>query len=121
MTIEESDIDCPECGATLQAIYVTELAQTVSGWACPECGYVASRRDGYEDQVAVSAEKEYIMRVEKPISTADVRSAFGSVEEEFRERAADPAPDELWLLIDPEDGSIVDLVAGAEIIDEDEE
>lgn len=118
MTIEESDVDCPECGAKLQAIYVTELAQTVSGWACPECGYVASRRDGYEDQIAVSEDKEYIMRVEKPISTDEVRSSLSSIEEEFQARAAEPASDELWLLIDPDDGTIVDLVAGAGIVDD---
>ena len=118
MTIEESDVDCPECGAKLQAIYVTELAQTVSGWACPECGYVASRRDGYEDQIAVSEDKEYIMRVEKPISTDEVRSSLSSIEEEFQARAADPASDELWLLIDPETDEIVDAVVGDDVSDE---
>lgn len=118
MTIEETDVDCPECGANLQAIYVTELAQTVSGWACPSCGYVASKRDGYEDQVTVSGEKEYLMRVERPISTDEIRSSLSTIEDEFRARASDPAPEELWLLIDPEDGSVVDLVAGSEFEDD---
>jgi DNA-directed RNA polymerase subunit RPC12/RpoP len=121
MTIEESDIDCPECGTKLQAIYVTELAQTVSGWACPNCGYVASRRDGYEDQVAVAEETEYLMRVERPLSSGDVRPTLDDVEDEFRARASEPSPEELWLLIDPETGEIVDLVAGAEVFDDESE
>lgn len=116
MTIEESDADCPECGAKLHVIYVTELKQTVSGWACPNCGYVASERDGYEDSVDVS-EKEYLLRVEKPIKRSDVRRSLGSIEEEFRERSRNMDEDELWLLIDPESGEVVDAVVGDDVRD----
>lgn len=115
MTIEETDTACPECGTNLHVIYVTELQQAVSGWACPNCGYLASKRDGYEDSVEVTNEKEYLLRVEKPISSSDIRSSAANVEEEFRERARGMDEDELWLLIDPEDDSIVDAVVGDEV------
>jgi len=57
------------------------------------------------------------MRVERPLSTGEIRNSLSTIEEEFRARASDPAPEELWLLIDPADGSIVDLVAGPDIDD----
>lgn len=115
MTIEESNTACPECGTNLHVIYVTELKQAVSGWACPNCGYLASKREGYEDSVDLSNEKEYLLRVEKPISSSDVRPSAGSIEEEFRARARHMDEDELWLLIDPEDGSVVDAAVGEEV------
>ncbi len=118
MTIEESDIDCPDCGTGLQVIYVTELKQAVSGWACPNCGYIASKRDQFEDRVDVS-EKELIMRVEKPISRRDVRKSLSGIQAEFRERAKHMDDDELWLLIDPETEEVVDAVIGEEVSDED--
>lgn len=118
MTIEESDIDCPECGVGLQVIYATELKQSVSGWACPNCGYIASKRDGYEDSVEV-AEKEYLLRVEKPIRRSDIRNSADSIEAEFRERAKQMAEDELWLLIDPDEDEVVDAVVGDEVSDRD--
>lgn len=111
MTIEQSDVACPDCGTNLQVIYVTELKQSVSGWACPNCGYIASKREGYEDSVEVS-EKEYLMRVEKPLSSSNIRESATSVEEEFRARAANMDEDELWLLIDPDTEEIVDAVVG---------
>ncbi|MXR51348.1 hypothetical protein GRX03_06975 [Halovenus sp. WSH3] len=114
MTIEQSDIACPDCGTNLQIIYVTELKQSVSGWACPNCGYIASKREGYEDSVDVS-EKEYLMRIEKPLASSDIRPPATSVEEEFRARADDIADDELWLLIDPETDEIVDAVVGDDV------
>ena len=116
MTIEESDIDCPECGTKLQAVYVTELAQAISGWACPNCGYVASKRDGYEESVEVS-ETAYLMRVEKPLTSGDIRDSAATVEDEFRARAANMDDDELWLLIDPETEEIVDAAVGDAVPD----
>ncbi len=114
MTIESSDIGCPDCGTGLQVIYVTELKQSVSGWACPNCGYVASKRDNFEDSVDVS-EKELLMRVEKPLSRRDVRESLQDIESEFRARAANMDEDELWLLIDPETEEVVDAVVGEEV------
>jgi len=114
MTIESSDIDCPDCGTGLQVIYVTELKQSVSGWACPNCGYVASKRDQFEDSVDVS-EKELLMRVEKPLSRRDVRDSLSDIESEFRARAANMDDDELWLLIDPETEEVVDAVVGDDV------
>jgi rubredoxin len=116
MTIEKTDIACPDCGTDLQVIYVTELKQSVSGWACPNCGYIASSREGYEDSVDVS-EKEYVMRVEKPLTSSDIRDSATTVEDEFRTRAANMSEDELWLLIDPETDEIVDAVVGDEVSD----
>lgn len=120
MTIEETDTDCPDCGANLHVIYVTELKQAVSGWACPNCGYLASKREGYEDSVELTNEKEYLLRVEKPLSSGDIRQSASSVEEEFRERARHMEEDELWLLIDPADGEVVDAVVGDNVEDRDE-
>ena len=119
MTIEESETGCPDCGTNLHVIYVTELKQAVSGWACPNCGYLASKRDGYEDSVDVTNEKEYLLRVEKPLSSGDIRRSATTVEEEFRARARNMDEDELWLLIDPEDGDIVDAVVGDEVSERD--
>lgn len=119
MTIEETDIECPECSTGLHVIYVTELKQTVSGWACPNCGYIASKRDEFEDRVDVS-EKELLMRVEKPISRRDVRNSLSDIPSEFRERAKHMDEDELWLLIDPETEEVIDAVVGDDVSDPDE-
>lgn len=116
MTIEQTDIECPDCGTGLQVIYVTELKQAVSGWACPNCGYIASKRDRYEDSVDVS-EKELLMRVEKPIKRSDVRQSAEDIQGEFRARAEQMDEDELWLLIDPETEEVVDAVVGEEVED----
>ncbi|WP_436901281.1 DUF5795 family protein [Halovenus halobia] len=116
MTIEETDVDCPDCGTNLQVIYVTELKQSISGWACPNCGYVASNRDGSEDSVDVS-EKEYLIRVEKPLTASDTRTPSTSVTEEFRARASGSSSDELWLLIDPDSDEVVDAVVGDDVPD----
>lgn len=114
MTIEETDIACPDCGTDLHVIYVTELKQSVSGWACPNCGYVASKRDGFEDSADVS-EKEYVLRIEKPLTSSDIRTAASTVEEEFQARAAGHADDELWLLIDSDTDEIVDAIVGEDV------
>jgi rubredoxin len=106
MTIEQTDVDCPDCGTNLQVIYVTELKQSISGWACPNCGYVASNRDGSEESVDVT-EKEYLIRVEKPLKASDTRRPSMSVTEEFRARAEGSSSDELWLLIDPDSDAVV--------------
>lgn len=116
MTIEQTDIACPDCGTNLQVIYVTELKQSVSGWACPNCGYIASKREGFEDSVDVS-DTEYLMRVEKPLTSSDVRDSATTVEDEFRARAANIDDDELWLLIDPDTDEIVDAVVGDAVSD----
>lgn len=120
MTIEETDIECPDCGTGLQVIYVTELKQSVSGWACPNCGYVASKREGFEDSVDVTDEKEYLLRVEKPLASSDIRDSVTTIEEEFRERAKHMEDDELWLLIDPEENEVVDAAVGDEVSERDE-
>ena len=111
MTIEQSDIDCPDCSATLEVIYVTELKQVVSAWACPDCGFVASRKHGFKTSVPLPEEKEYLVRVERPLSDDDVEDPLGDVASEFRARAsAEIDGDELWVLIDPDDNSIIDVV-----------
>ena len=121
MTIETSDVACPDCESILQVIYVTELKQVVSGWACPDCGFIASEREGYYDSVPVSEPQEYLLRIEKPLSSEEVRDPLGAVEDEFRARAAsEMADDEVWLLLDPADGSLVDVLAGDEVEDTDE-
>lgn len=118
MTISSSDEDCPECSSTLQVVYVTELEQVVAGWTCPECGFVASKKDRFTDSVAVEEPEELVMRIEKPLSSDDVRDPLGDVQSEFRARASSGmAADELWLLIDPDDGSVVDVMAGDQVDD----
>jgi len=116
MTIEVSDEPCPDCGEHLQVIYVTELKQVVSGWACPECGFLASERDGFEDRIPKASAEEYVLRIEKRLTSDDVTDPCSGVVDEFNARAsADMADDEVWLLIDPEDDSLVDVRAGDDV------
>lgn len=115
MTVEESDRLCPDCGHTLQVIYVTELQQVDSGWACPECGYLDSEKTGVEGSIEKAESRECLLRIEKSPSD-DVRDPLASVEDEFRARArAEMADDEVWLLIDPEDDSVVDARLGDDV------
>lgn len=115
MTIEMSELTCPDCGGQVQVVYVTELKQIVSGWACTDCGFVASKRDRFQTSVPLSEPRTLLLRIEKPLSTEDVRDPLGTVEDEFRARAsAEMDDDEVWLLIDPEQNELVDLVAGTE-------
>ncbi|MFC7133762.1 MULTISPECIES: DUF5795 family protein [Salinibaculum] len=119
MTIEVSDRPCPDCGEHLQVIYVTELKQVVSGWACPDCGFLASEKHGFEDRVPTPESREYVVRTERPLSSEDVRDPLGDVVDEFRARAsAEMADDEVWLLIDPEDETLVDAQVGENVNDE---
>jgi rubredoxin len=112
MTIELSDVDCPECGHRLQVIYVSKRKQVVSGWACSECGFVASEKQGFQDSIDLSRDKEYVVRIEKPLTTADIGDCADNIEDEFRARADEKiGNDEVWMLIDPDDDSLVDIVA----------
>jgi hypothetical protein len=121
MTIEQSDRPCPDCDHPLQVIYVTELQQVVSGWACPECGYLASETEGIEGSIAKPEHREYVLRIEKPLDGSDVRTPLATVEDEFRARArAEMADDEVWLLIDPADDSVVDARVGDDVADGDD-
>ena len=118
MSIESSEVECPDCGSALQVVYVTELEQVVAGWTCPECGFVASKKDRFTDSVPLEESEELVMRIEKPLSSEDVRDPLGDVQSEFRARAsAQMTPDELWLLIDPDEGSVVDVMAGDHVED----
>lgn len=120
MTIELSERECPQCESRLQVIYVTELEQVVAGWACPECGFVASEKHDFEETVPQPDQHEYILRIERPLTSDDVRDPLGDVHDEFHARAsADLSEDEVWMLIDPEDGSLVERRAGANIDDGD--
>ncbi len=116
MTIEQSDRPCPDCDHSLQVIYVTELQQVVSGWACPECGYLDSEKNGVEDSVDKPESREYLLRIEKPLSDDDVRDPLAAVEDEFRARVrAEIADDEVWLLIDPDEDRVVDVRLGDDV------
>ncbi len=120
MTIELSDESCPDCSEQLQVIYVTELKQVVSGWACPDCGYLASEKHGFEDRVPKPESQEYVLRKESSLSDDDVRTPLGDVVDEFNARAsAEMDDDEVWLLIDPDDESLVDIRAGDAVRDGD--
>lgn len=116
MTIELSERECPDCESRLQVIYVTELKQVVSGWACPECGFLASKKHGFEGSVPKPTNREYVLRIERPLTSDDVRDPLADVPDEFRARASrDMADDEVWMLLDPSDGTLVDIRAGEEI------
>lgn len=116
MTIEVSDRPCPECEADLRVIYVSELRQVVSGWSCASCGYVESEKHGFRANVPLIEDEAYLIRKLQPISTADVRDPLGDVEGEFRARAvAEMDADEVWMLVDPTDDEVVDVVYGAEV------
>jgi len=95
-------------------IYVSELEQVVAGWACSDCGFTESAA-GETDSVPLSEPEEYVLRIERPLTTAEAASGR-DVCEEFRARAeSEIAPGEVWQLIDPEDGLVVDVVAGEEL------
>lgn len=116
MTVERSDRPCPDCGRDLQVIYVTELEQVVAGWACSDCGFTESGA-GETDSVPLSEPEEYVLRIERPLTTADA-DPRRNIREEFRARAnSEIAPGEVWQLIDPEDGLVVDVVAGEDLDD----
>lgn len=113
MTIEVSDRPCPDCGDPLHVIYISELQQVVSGWSCPECGYVESEKHRYKASVPLIEPEAYLIRRLKPLTTEDVRDPLGDVEGEFRARAsAEMDPDEVWMLVDPEDEELVDVIYG---------
>ena len=113
MTIETSDRPCPDCGTALQVIYISERQQVVSGWSCGECGYVESEKHRFRARVPKPERTEYVLRIEKSLTSDDVRDPLGDVESEFRARAsAEMDDDEVWLLLDPETGDLVDVVAG---------
>ncbi|MFT4922537.1 MAG: DNA-directed RNA polymerase subunit RPC12/RpoP [Haloarculaceae archaeon] len=119
MTIETSDVACPDCESQLEVIYVTEREQVVSGWACPDCGFLASKTNRFEDSVPKPEREEYLLRIERSLTSEDVREPLGTVEDEFRALAsAEMADDEVWELIDPEDGSVVDVRTGDDTEDE---
>lgn len=112
MTIELSDRGCPECGHRLQVIYVSERKQVVSGWACSDCGFVASEKQGFQETVDLPQDKEYVVRIEKPLTAADIHDGTSDITDEFRARAEENlSDDEVWMLIDPDDDSLVDIVA----------
>lgn len=119
MTIEVSDTPCPECGSDLQVIYVTELRQVVSGWACTECGFLASESDRFRGSVPKPERREYVLRRETSLTSDDVRDPLGDVADEFRARAdAEIEPEEVWLLIDPETETVVDAAVGEGVDDD---
>jgi Zn ribbon nucleic-acid-binding protein len=110
MTVRPSGTDCPDCGSELQIIYATELEQVVSGWACGECGFIASETE--QSRVDISQNEEYVLRIEKPLTSDDVSDPRDSIAEEFRRRARENASgEEVWSLVDTDDGSLVDLYA----------
>lgn len=115
MTIRVSDRPCPECGEDLRVIYVSRLEQVVSGWSCPNCGFVESEKQDFRANVPLIEDEEFLIRRLKPFSTADVRDPLGDVESEFQARASDEMdPDEVWMLVDPDGEGLVDVVYGAE-------
>ncbi|MFB6298357.1 MAG: hypothetical protein ABEH56_07540 [Salinirussus sp.] len=113
MPIETSDRPCPECDTPLQVAYVSEREQVVGGWACPDCGFLASG-DGETGSVEFSdgGEPAYVLRVERPLSAADVAEGRDTVREEFRARASRAGDGEVWQLLDAADGTLIDVVAG---------
>ena len=121
MTIEVSDRPCPECEEPLNVIYISELQQVVSGWSCPACGYVESEKHRFRATVSLLEEEAYLIRKLKPITTEDVRDPLGDVESEFSARAtAEMDPDEVWMLVDPDDEELVDVVYGADLREREE-
>lgn len=76
-------------------------------------GCLASEKQRIEDSVAKPDREEYILRIEKPLSSDDVRDPLADVRDEFRARASsEMADNEVWLLIDPERDSVVDAKVG---------
>lgn len=112
MSIELSDVGCPACGHRLQVIYDCPRKQVLVGWACPDCGFVSSEKERFQDRVPLSEDEEYVLRIEQSLTDADVRDGIDHVRDEFRTRAAEEMGDgEVWMLIDPEDGTLVDILA----------
>jgi len=121
MTIQVSDRPCPECGEDLHVIYISELEQVVSGWSCPACGYVESEKHRFRATIPPIETEAYLIRKLKPLTTEDVRDPLGDVEGEFRARAsADMDADEVWMLVDPADEELLDVVYGAEHREDDD-
>jgi len=113
VTIEVSDSPCPDCGSRLQVIYVTELKQVVSGWTCGDCGFLASKTEGFTDSVSKPTTERYLLHIERPLTGDDVRDPLGTVEDEFAALAsAEMADDEVWTLVDPEAGEVVATRSG---------
>jgi len=117
MTIEQSDRTCPNCEATLQVVYQTELKQVASGWSCPECGFVESEKHHFTATVPLPEDKEYVLRIEKPLTSEDVRDPINDVEDEFRALASSMMnTDEVWTLLDPEAGEVVEVLRGRRVV-----
>lgn len=115
MTIDVSDRPCPACSTELHVIYISERKQVVSRWSCADCRYVESEKHRFRTTVPPVEEEAYLIRKLKPITTGDVRDPLGDVEGKFCARAsADMDPDEVWMLVDPEDGELIDVIDGAE-------
>lgn len=110
MSIELSDRGCPECGHRLQTVYASELKQVVSRWVCTSCSFSASGDDEF-DRVPVTDSEEYILRIERSLTPDDVRDGRGSIGEEFRALAQQASDGEVWMLVDPDDDTLVDIVA----------
>jgi hypothetical protein len=121
MTIHVSDRPCPDCSTDLHVIYISELEQVVSGWSCPDCGYVESEKHRFRATIPQIEPEAYLIRKLKPLTTADVRDPLGDVEDEFRARAsAAMDPDEVWMLVDPDDQELVDVRYGEEHRDDED-
>jgi len=115
VTIEVSDRPCPECEEPLDVISISELQQIVSGWSCPACGYVESEKHRFRATVPLLEKEASLIRKLKPITTEDVRDRLGNVEGEFSARAtAEMDADEVWMLVDPDDEELVEVVCGAD-------
>jgi len=115
VTIEVSDRPCVECEEPLDVISISELQQVVSGWSCPVCGYVEAEKHRFRATVPLLEEEASLIRKLKAITTEDVRDPLGNVEGEFSARAtAEMDADEVWMLVDPDDEELVDVVCGAD-------
>lgn len=110
MTIEVSEAPCPDCEAPLQVIYATELAQVLTGVACTACGFCATEEGRHS--VALADAEEYVLHRARPFTDADVRESLSDPRAEFGARADEHREaEEVWLLVDPADGSLVDVRA----------
>lgn len=117
MTVKTSDVPCPDCEAPLQVIYQTDLEQVVAGWACPECGFVQSESPNFRASVSVAEDEEYVLRKEQPLTSDDVSDPLNTVVDEFRARASrEMETDEVWMLVDPETGEVVDSLRGRKVV-----
>jgi len=80
------------------------------GLAQPDCDSpaVQTRNNQYQS----FRRPVYILRIEKPLTSDDVPNPRGSIADEFGRRARENATEkEVWSVVDPEDGSLVDLYA----------